>query len=273
MNDGMMNAQMLNTQMMPNQMNAQSMNNQMMNGQAMFMNEPPSAFDEKELMAKMEREMVDSAEVQSVVQSIDYRNRDAILMFGRETMAEIQMAADKALEGERKSATLEGKRIDLMKEFKKLWDGINVNELNSDKVGLFGSLRKKIEAFIAKYQSINVEIDKIYVKIKEMEEESRNDSRQLAALYDSNLLTFHKLVVQIYAAKQCEINIKKEIEAKTALFNQTQNQEVGQEIELFQNGYWHKVKIHSTTDAPYVENWNYGDCLGCEVRLNENTGE
>lgn len=43
----------------------------------------------------------------------------------------------------------------------------------------------------------------------------------------------------------------------------------GQEIELFQNGYWHTVKIHSVTDAPYIENWNYGDCLGCEVRLDE----
>ena len=48
---------------------------------------------------------------------------------------------------------------------------------------------------------------------------------------------------------------------------------IGQEVELFQNGYWHKVKIYSTTDAPYIKNWNYGDCLGCEVRLNENTGE
>ena len=42
---------------------------------------------------------------------------------------------------------------------------------------------------------------------------------------------------------------------------------VGQEILLYQNGYWHKVKIHSTTEEPYIENWLYGDCLGCEVKL------
>ncbi|MBR6012621.1 MAG: hypothetical protein IK062_02410 [Selenomonadaceae bacterium] len=42
---------------------------------------------------------------------------------------------------------------------------------------------------------------------------------------------------------------------------------VGQEVELFQNGFWHKVKIHSTTDEPYIEDWNYGNCLGCEVRI------
>ena len=248
MNGGMMQnqmgGQMMNGGMMQNQMGGQMMNNAMMqnpmgnqmvpmNTQMMVMNDqPPSAYDEKELLARMEKEMVNSAEVQALVQTVDVKNRDAILMFGREAMTEIQQAAEKALEGEKKSAILEGKRIDLMKEFKKLWGGIDVNELNSDKLGLFGSIKKKIEAFIAKYQTINVEIDKIYVKIKEMEEESRSDSRKLAALYDANLITFHKLVVYIYAAKQCEINIKKEMEEKTKLFNQTQNQEVAQEIEF-----------------------------------------
>ena len=41
----------------------------------------------------------------------------------------------------------------------------------------------------------------------------------------------------------------------------------GQQIEIFQNGHWHKVKIRSTTDEPYIENWNYGNCLGCEVKI------
>ena len=239
MNNGMnqMNGQMMNNGM--NQMNGQMMNNGMnqMGGQMMNMNnqlvnidEPPSAYDERELLARMEKEMIDSAEVQALVQSTDTKNRDVILMFGREAMTEIQQAADKALEGEQKSAVLEGKRVDLMKDFKKLWGDIDLNEINSDKLGFFGSIKKKIEAFIAKYQSINVEIDKIYIKIKEMEEESRKDSRTLAALYDANLVTFHKLMVYIYAAKQCEINLQKEIEEKTTLFNQTQNQMIAQEI-------------------------------------------
>lgn len=43
--------------------------------------------------------------------------------------------------------------------------------------------------------------------------------------------------------------------------------EVGQEIEMFQNGFWHKVKIRSNVDEPYIEDWNYGNCLGCEVRI------
>lgn len=45
--------------------------------------------------------------------------------------------------------------------------------------------------------------------------------------------------------------------------------QAGQEIELFQNGYWHKVKVNSTTDEPYIENWDYGNCLGCEVKIVE----
>jgi len=241
MNNGMyqMNGQMMNNGM--NQMNGQMMNNGMnqMNGQMMAMNNqmvsmdvPPSVYNEKELLAMMEKEMVNSAEVQAIVQSVNVKDRDSIFSLGREVMAEINQAADKALEGEQKSALLETKRIDLLEQFKKLWKQIDPNEINSNKLGFFGSLKKKIEAFIAKYQSINIEIDKIYVKIKEMEEESRSDSRKLAMLYDSNLVTFHNLMVYIYAAKQCEINIQKEIEEKTIQFNQTQNQMLGQEISF-----------------------------------------
>ena len=42
---------------------------------------------------------------------------------------------------------------------------------------------------------------------------------------------------------------------------------VGQEVEIFQNGYWHKFKIISVTDEPYFEDCNYGNCLGCEIRI------
>ena len=44
---------------------------------------------------------------------------------------------------------------------------------------------------------------------------------------------------------------------------------VGQEVEIFQNGYWHKVKIRSNTEEPYIEDWNYGNCLGCDVRFSD----
>lgn len=43
--------------------------------------------------------------------------------------------------------------------------------------------------------------------------------------------------------------------------------EVGQVVEIFQNGYWHKFKIFSVTEEPYFENSNYGNCLGCEIRI------
>ncbi len=43
----------------------------------------------------------------------------------------------------------------------------------------------------------------------------------------------------------------------------------GNFVELFQNGYWHKFKILSTKSEPYFENCNYGNCLGCEIRMEE----
>ena len=43
--------------------------------------------------------------------------------------------------------------------------------------------------------------------------------------------------------------------------------EVGQVLEIFQNGDWHRAEILSIDDEPYFANWNYGNGVGCEARL------
>ncbi len=40
----------------------------------------------------------------------------------------------------------------------------------------------------------------------------------------------------------------------------------GQELEVFQNGNWHRVRIQSIREEPYLVDWNYGDGVGCEAR-------
>ena len=41
---------------------------------------------------------------------------------------------------------------------------------------------------------------------------------------------------------------------------------VGQELEVFQNGSWYRVQVHSIQEEPFFENWNYGNGIGCEAR-------
>ena len=225
MNNGMnqMNGQMMNNGM--NQMNGQMNNgmNQMMpiNNQVTTINEEPEPFDEKALLAKMEREMVNSAEVQSLVQSIDYTNFDAITLFGKEAMVEMGRAGDEALQGETRAAMADGKTISLIADLKKLFGQINPNELKNDKLGWFGNLQKKIEAFISKYQKISVDIDKIYVQLKQYEETTREGNRKLAIMYEADLRTFHDLKLYIFAAEQCSVNLKKEIEIQKEKKRQT----------------------------------------------------
>ncbi len=43
----------------------------------------------------------------------------------------------------------------------------------------------------------------------------------------------------------------------------------GQSLEIFQNGYWHNVTIKSVTDEPFISDWNYGDCIGCDARISK----
>ena len=42
---------------------------------------------------------------------------------------------------------------------------------------------------------------------------------------------------------------------------------IGQEIEVFQNGYWHRIKVLSVSEEPFFEDWNYGSGIGCEARI------
>ena len=43
--------------------------------------------------------------------------------------------------------------------------------------------------------------------------------------------------------------------------------QVGQYVHIFQNGSWHEFKVISTTDEPYFEDCNYGNCLGCDIKI------
>ena len=246
MGNQMMNNGMMQNQMMPNQMNGQMMGNGMMGNQVMqnqmggqmmnnqmytqtYTDDKPAVFDQNALMAKMEREMVNSAEVQSLVQSMDLSNLDAIQMFGREAMDEMSRVSDAVVQDQTRAMLLEGETTKLLNIFSKLFSQIDPKELN-EKKGLFSNLKKKLEAFVAKYQKISVDIDKIYAELKRYEEESRSGNRKLATMYDANLNTFHALKIYIYAAEQCTINLNNEIERQTMLKQQTGNEELSHYI-------------------------------------------
>lgn len=201
-----------------------------MNNQVLPTNDTaPAVFDQNALLAKMDREMVNSAEVQQMVQTVDLNNFDAIQMFGKEAMEEMSRVSDVVVQDQTRAMLLEGNTSELLKKFSKLFGQIDPSELN-DKGGLFGKmfgdLKKKVEAFIAKYQKISVDIDAIYAELKKYEEDSRAGNRKLAMMYDANLNTFHALKVYIYASEQCTINLKNEIAEQTALQQQTGNVEI-----------------------------------------------
>ncbi len=40
----------------------------------------------------------------------------------------------------------------------------------------------------------------------------------------------------------------------------------GQELDVFQNGNWHRVCLQSIQEEPFLADWNYGDGIGCEAR-------
>ena len=67
----------------------------------------------------MEKEMVNSSEVQTMVQSIDLSNFDAIQMFGKEAMEEMSRVSDAVVQDQTRAMLLEGKTTNLLAIFSK----------------------------------------------------------------------------------------------------------------------------------------------------------
>ena len=223
--------QMWNQQAMNGQMPVQAMNYQVVSSQPVDV--APSAFNEQEVLAKMEREMVNSEEVRNLAQGIDINNYDTILMFGREAMEEMSRVSDAVVQDQTRAMLLESNSTKLLDIFSKLFSQIDPSELHESNgiLGkIFGDLKKKVEKFIAKYQKISVDIDRIYAELKQYEEDTRQGNRKLAMMYDANLNTFHALKLYIFAAQQASIDLGKEIQRQRQLFAQTGNNEITLQI-------------------------------------------
>ena len=270
--NGQMNGQMMSNGMMGNPMGGQMMNNGMMpnqmNGQVMAMNnsvsnvdQEPKVFDEKGLLEKMEKEMVDSAEVMQLVQSLDFNNPDAIMMFGKEAMLEMGRVADRSIEDKTRANLIDSQGQDLLVRFDKIFSQISPDELLRQKNGFLSNLKKKIDAFIAKYQKISVDLEKIYTELKKYEEDARAGNRILTQMYDVSLVTFHDLKKYIFASEKATMILNEQIEEQNRLLQETGNTEIKNNInkleglkELMEHQYeiLHNAQLVALVNLPLL---------------------
>ena len=165
------------------------------------------SYDIVEDRKQMNAELVNSAEVDAIVSTIEVDNMESIVTFGAHAAEEISKASDVVLNSMSMAQLDESSQM--LTTLAKIMDKFDIEEIK-DNPGLFGklfgNLRKKLDQILAKYHTMGEEVDKIYVQLKQYESEIKQANRKLDMMFDANVNYYHELVKYILAGEQgCRI--------------------------------------------------------------------
>lgn len=152
---------------------------------------------------QMNADLVNSAEVDAIVSTIEIGNMESIVTFGAHAAEEISKASDIVLNSMSMAQLDESSQM--LATLAKIMDKFDIEEIK-DNPGLFGklfgNLRKKLDQILAKYHTMGEEVDKIYVQLKQYESEIKQSNRKLDMMFDANVNYYHELVKYILAGEQ-----------------------------------------------------------------------
>lgn len=173
-----------------------------------YKNMSSASYEMETKMADIRRELENSPEVIALSKEIDVKDIKSILQFGDSTAAEISKFSDKILHSI-KSSSIEGSSV-MLKELNTIMKKFDKEEL-SEKVedGFFAKIfnggKKTVERLFSKYQSLGVEIDKIYQQISAYRTELTKTNDLLEEMFGQNLEYYRQLEKYIIA---CNLVIK-----------------------------------------------------------------
>lgn len=149
------------------------------------------------------RSLAGSPEIDALTSTIDVSDMTSIVTFGAGAAAEISKASDVVLR------TMSMSELDESSSLLTTLAGIMAKfdmEEVKPKTGLmsrlFGNARKQLDRIMGKYQTLGDEVDKVYVRLRQYEEEIRRSNTQLDQLFEANVGYYHELVKYIEAGDQ-----------------------------------------------------------------------
>lgn len=162
---------------------------------------------------EIKQDLASSADIDRLVSTINLNDANTIVKFGAEAAEEISKASDQVLN----SMTIDQVNDTgvMLKELGKIMEKFDIEEIKDDKPGLFGNLKKKLEKIIGKYETMGGEVDKIYVQLKQYENEIAAANTKLDNMYDANLGYYQELVKYIMAGEQAVKELDQYIEDYT----------------------------------------------------------
>jgi uncharacterized protein YaaN involved in tellurite resistance len=147
---------------------------------------------------------IDPAVVQQKVQEIDLENTQSILSFGAKPQEDLTALTDEMLEGVRNKDT--GAAGDSLRKMVVELRGFDMDELNPNRKQSFFERvfksTKPVAEFMAKYETVRDQIDKITNELNTHETTLLKDIKFLDKLYEKSLTFYHELAIYIAAGDQ-----------------------------------------------------------------------
>ena len=182
---------------------------------------------------KMNEQLVNSQEVDSIVSTIEVHNLETIVSFGAEVAEEISKASDIVLNSVNMSQ-LDDSSV-MLNALAKVMSQFDLEELKNEDTTLFGkifgNMKKQLDKIVAKYHTIGDDIDKIYVQLKQYESEIKLSNRKLEDMFNANLEYYQRLVKYILAGEQGCREIQAYIDQRQADFEATGDNTIAMELQ------------------------------------------
>lgn len=181
---------------------------------------------------QMNKDLVNSQEVDAIVSTIEVNNLETIVSFGAEVAEEISKASDVVLNNMNMSQLDDSSTM--LNTLAKIMDKFDIDEIKENPGLLnkiFGNAKKQLEKILAKYHTMGDEVDKIYVELKKYESEIKESNRNLNKMFEANVNYYHELVKYILAGEQGCRELEEYIAQRQADMESTGDQSIQFEIQ------------------------------------------
>lgn len=165
--------------------------------------EPVRQYDILADRQELSERLVNSQEVDDIVSTIEVYNLATIVSFGAKAAEEISKASDVVLEN--MSVSQLDDPSEMLGTLAKIMERFDIEEIKEDPSffqKIFGNMRRQLDKILNKYHTMGGEIDKIYVQLKQYEEEIKESNRKLDQMFHANVNYYHELVKYILAGEQ-----------------------------------------------------------------------
>jgi len=147
--------------------------------------------------------LVNSKEVDDIVSQIEVYNLETIVSFGSEAAEEISKCSDVVLNNMSMDKIDDSSKM--LNSLSKIMDKFDIDEIKENKGffdKFFGGMKRQLDKILTKYNTMGEEIDKIYIKLKQYEDEIKQSNSKLEDMFQLNVNYYHQLVKYILAGEQ-----------------------------------------------------------------------